>query len=111
VKFPLRVSEEWVTGCPWELAGERCSHEHCSLVSPAPSHVLGSVTTAPDDKERDTKFAHKVDTFAVSGNRQVKRPESVASERVRSALQDDRRRPEAVTISSITVLKIVRYIS
>jgi len=69
MKFPLRVSEEWVVDCPWELVGERCSREHCSLVSLAPSHVFDSVTTAPDDKERDTKFAYKVDTFAVSGNR------------------------------------------
>ena len=95
MKFPLRVPEERIVDRPWKFVRQGRSYEHSSLVSPAPSDIFDSVTTTANDKEGDTKFAHEVDTFAMSGNREVKRPESVAAQRVRSALQDNRRWTES----------------
>lgn len=94
VELPFALAEERIVHRHWELVGYRRPNEDRSLVRPATGDVLDRVSAPAEDEEGDVELAHKVDTFAMCGDGQIERAETVAPERISTTLEDDGCRPE-----------------
>ena len=74
-----------------QLVGDLRTEGDGRLVGPAPGHVADGVAAATEEHEGQVVLLHELDALGVALEGQVEAAETVAAERVGSALEDDRR--------------------